>query len=73
MARKSACFICSQNIRTEPTDLSSFNTEAASGINDAQKVALAGGNLSEAIALRGADAGLGIWSRYGIMVLKFTS
>ena len=28
-------------------------------LNDAQKVALAGGNLDEAIALRGADAGLG--------------
>ena len=42
-----------------PTDLSSFNTEAADPLNDAQKVALAGGNLDEAIALRGADAGLG--------------
>ena len=30
-----------------------------SSLNDAQKVALAGGNLDEAIALRGADAGLG--------------
>ena len=46
-----------------PTDLSSFNTgefDVSQGkINDAQRVALAGGNLDEAIALRGGDAGLG--------------
>ncbi len=46
-----------------PTDLSSFNLgefDVSQGqINDAQRVALAGGNLDEAIALRGGDAGLG--------------
>ena len=43
-----------------PTDMSALETASAAPINDAQRVALAGGNLDEAIALRSnANAGLG--------------
>ena len=45
-----------------PTDMSALETASAapSPINNAQRVALAGGNLDEAIALRSnANAGLG--------------
>lgn len=42
-----------------PTDFSALETASAAPINDAQRVALAGGNLDEAIALRGnPNAGL---------------
>jgi hypothetical protein len=42
-----------------PTDLSALETASAAPINDAQRVALAGGNLDEAIALRSnPNAGL---------------
>jgi len=43
-----------------PTDFSALETASAAPINDAQRVALAGGNLDEAIALRSnVNAGLG--------------
>ena len=42
-----------------PTDMSALETASAAPINDAQRVALAGGNLDEAIALRSnPNAGL---------------
>ena len=46
-----------------PTDMSALETASAvpTTINDAQRVALAGGNLDEAIALR-SNAGAGLAS-----------
>ena len=44
-----------------PTDMSALETASAAPINDAQRVALAGGNLDEAIALR-SNAGSGLAS-----------
>ena len=42
-----------------PTDFSALETASADPMNDAQRVALAGGNLDEAIALRSnPNAGL---------------